>query len=1198
LSRLLRLIIATSLTLLLFVVACIGITWALLASEAGLRFVTGQVNARAGGIVQWSQLQGSLLGSLQLNGLRVSLPGVALSADTLNLSWQPAALLEGTARMDTLQASGIRLTLTPTESDPDASPFAPGDLSLPVGLELGDISFTDLQIIQDGQAPVQIESLALSAQLENDQLNLRQLTARLPQGGISLSAKTALAASMPLNLEVTWDWLLAVPDDNADAASSGGRVAQLRGNLSLEGNIQWRDLIDFELRYRLETDGIQAFNSDLPAQLTASGELTGTQGGDELLLRRASLALADTPLSLSLTGGITALSAPEPQATVTLDWRELHWPLQAHEADIASKDGSVDFKGSASDYRLVLTAALAGPEIPDSHWTMTGSGNASGLTVERLIGQVLGGELAVSGELQWEPVPRWNLQLGGKALDPGQWRPELPGRLALALATTGEIHPDAGLQTDVVLRELSGQLLNFPLQGDARVTVAGASVQIVSLNLDSAGNELSANGEVSADALAFEWQLDADNPGSLIAEAAGELSARGRVSGSPEAPRLQAQASGSQLTWETYVVPSLTMSLFAGPGADDPLKLELKADQLLDGETALITSMQVQATGTTAEHRLSSIVATGSEQLKIRLDGGLNQVLSAWQGQLSRLSLNAGEYGQWTLVTPVDLSLAEDRASLGDGCLQAMGGTGRLCVRGQWIANGDAGMQGRVQALPLELFMPAVTGDIVGDLSATLAAGGALRVDSTITLSGGDVRLEDNRQLTHGGGKLGLQVNEKGLRAELELSAPEQGRLQAHANLPALHSLPMANEQPLEGSINAVLPDLSGLAAWVPEMGSSAGRLAADVQLAGSLSDPRIEGTLALERGAATLPLAGLELEHIELQVISDRKQPDRLAVSGGLRSGPGRLDLSGRIDLANSEFELALSGDRFQVFDTPDARALLTPDLHIAWREDTLNLRGQLTIPEAAITPKIRLSPAALGQGSAQEEIPGQVIGPSPDVVVVSTALEYQADAQLPKAPFRIDSNIRVLMGEHVRVSAAGFVSQITGSVDFINTPEQEDLIPLANGRFSLQDGTFRAFGQDLEIESGHLIFANVPATRPELNLRAVRWIDSDPQVTAAGVVVTGTLNQPSLELFSRPQLEASEIQSYLLTGSSPRSKNNVLGIGTYVSPRIYVGYGYNMLERTSEFNSLFNISPRYGVGSSVGEADNNINMTITYEH
>jgi translocation and assembly module TamB len=37
--------------------------------------------------------------------------------------------------------------------------------------------------------------------------------------------------------------------------------------------------------------------------------------------------------------------------------------------------------------------------------------------------------------------------------------------------------------------------------------------------------------------------------------------------------------------------------------------------------------------------------------------------------------------------------------------------------------------------------------------------------------------------------------------------------------------------------------------------------------------------------------------------------------------------------------------------------------------------------------------------------------------------------------------------------------------------------------------------------------------------------------------------------------------------------------------------------LENTSEFNSIFNITPRYGAGIDVGEADNNLNMTFTYE-
>jgi hypothetical protein len=78
---------------------------------------------------------------------------------------------------------------------------------------------------------------------------------------------------------------------------------------------------------------------------------------------------------------------------------------------------------------------------------------------------------------------------------------------------------------------------------------------------------------------------------------------------------------------------------------------------------------------------------------------------------------------------------------------------------------------------------------------------------------------------------------------------------------------------------------------------------------------------------------------------------------------------------------------------------------------------------------------------------------------------------------------------------------------------------------------------------------------------------------------------------------MEASEIQSYLLTGRSAGDRDSVLSIGTYLNPQFYVGYGYNLLEGTSEFNSLLSITPRYGVGTSLGEADNNINLTITYE-
>lgn len=1196
--RPIRLLLNTTLALLLLLLLCAGMVAYLLGSRDGTRFVAAQVETRAGEIVQWSRLEGTLLDSLRLSDVRLSLPGLDLRIDDLYLAWQPWALVKGRVQVDAFSAGGMQLALTPAADSPQATPFNPADMSLPVAVELGKIRFSDLQVTVEGQTPLQIDSIELEAQFDKQRLALRSLAIRLPQGGLSLAADTVLAASMPLEVQASWDWLLTLPGDSADSAPGVHRTAQLQGDLSLEGGLQWLERTGFDLHYQLAVEGLQALDGELPARVNAGGDMQGALGGGELLLQQVSLGVADTPVAISLAGQVADLDAAEPRARLSLQWRGLGWPLQVQEPEIASPKGSISVDGTISKYQLGLAAELAGRSLPDSHWTLAGNGDASQLVLDELSGQVLGGELAASGTLQWDPVPRWQLQVIGKGLDPGQLQPEIPGQLTLSLLTNGQVTPAAGPEIDVLVQQLSGTLLEYPLQGTAQASILGELVQLVFVDLESQGNRLTASGDISPTRLDLEWQLDASNPGGVIEGAGGELSARGTVTGSPQIPRVEAQARGSMLRFDSYRAQSVSANLAAGRNAEDPLTLDLDIDQLVDGERELLRSLRIQAAGTMRRHQLRAAVNTVNEGLDAELNGGLDESLSAWQGQLTELSLDAADYGRWSLADAARLSIAAEEANLGESCLRVSTSRGRVCVLGNWVATGNSELHAQLQALPLDLFVPAVSGDISGNLHAALAAGGLLRVDSIIAVGSGEIAVDGSRRLAHGGGKLSLQVDEAGLLAQLQVAAPEQGQLQAVARLPALTALPMAGEQPLGGFIKAELPDLSGLAAWIPEISHSAGRLAADMQLRGSLAKPAVEGKLILENGAATLPLAGLELADLRLEALSDPSRPGRLALNGGMRSGQGQLAINGEANLEAMAFDFTLAGDRFQVFDTRDARVLLSPDLHFGWQDNTLRLRGQVTIPEAAITPKIQLAPSSLNDQDPQAQTPGQVIVPSPDVVVISETLDPALQDGIPDAPFRIDSQLRVQMGEEVRVNAIGFVSRISGAVDFSNTPDQKALIPLANGRFSIEEGTFRAFGQDLEIETGHLIFANVPATEPELNLRAVRWIDNDPQVTAAGILVTGPLNQPLLELFSRPQLEASEIQSYLLTGRSPRSRDSVLGIGTYISRRIYVGYGFNMLERTSEFNSLFNISPRYGVGSSVGEADNNINMTITYEH
>ena len=1194
-SRPLRILLILTIALTLLLATGVGAVAILLGSEWGTRFAAGQVKKLAGDGLTWSALEGTLLGPLRLQDLQLTMEGLDLSVAALELSWQPAALLRGRATVEALSVSGVRLA---TESGPEeqtSSPFNPEDLRLPVAVDLNAITIRDLEITADGADPLVIDRIDLAARLDGSELELQGLTVRLPQGGLSLNANTVLSADMPVDMAASWDWLLAPP---GDAAANTPLPASLESSFALDGKLHWGERLTFNLDYQGEASGLEALDVSLPPQARFAGNATGSQDAESLLLQALSLAVADTPLALSLTGQVTGLSDPEPMADLDLRWEGLNWPLQAAEPVFTSPGGRASLAGTASSYSADLAANLNGQDIPEGRWTLVGRGNTSGFRVEGLDAEIIGGELSASGEITWDPAITWNLEISGSGLQPGQLQPDLTGVLALTLQTDGQLDPEGNPLADLRLKELRGSLANFPLQADAHARLSGDVVELVSGNVQSEGNILAASGTVEGEVLDLAWEMHAPNIAGLLEGADGEISASGSITGTTGQPRVQALLGGENLRLDNYRIAALKATVVAGLAPADPLDLDLDLDQLADGETRLLAALQVKATGTTGKHRLSARLDSGEARLRATLDGGADAELPAWQGRISELGVNTTDFGQWALEGAPALSLASDRASLGEGCMKVASGPGRVCAAGDWIGDGDSAANLQLQDLPLEMFVPAVSSAINGRLGAKLSAGGALEADGAITLGEGKVRVDDARSLAHGGGQLSLRVDTRGLLAEVQLATPEEGSLEAVATLPALSTVPLAEAQPLAGTIKAELPDLSGLAAWVPELERSAGRLGADLKLGGTLDAPRVEGTLALQDAGATVPLAGLDLQGIQLLVASEPTRPGKLSLTGAARSGPGEVKLEGQADLDDSSLALTLTGDRFEIYDTADARALLSPDLQIAWKDNILKLRGQVTVPQADITPKIKLSPTAQGDGSANVGTPGEAIVPSSDVVVISETIEIAEQAEVPTAPFRIDSQLRLQMGEKVRVKAVGFISRITGAVDFTNTPEQEALIPIANGRFSLQEGTFRAFGQDLEIETGHVIFDNVPATEPELNLRAVRWIDNDPQVTAAGVMVTGPLDQPVLELFSRPQLEASEIQSYLLTGRSPRSRDSVLGIGTYVTRKIYVGYGFNMLERTSEFNSLFNISPRYGVGSSVGEADNNINLTITYEH
>jgi translocation and assembly module TamB len=151
-------------------------------------------------------------------------------------------------------------------------------------------------------------------------------------------------------------------------------------------------------------------------------------------------------------------------------------------------------------------------------------------------------------------------------------------------------------------------------------------------------------------------------------------------------------------------------------------------------------------------------------------------------------------------------------------------------------------------------------------------------------------------------------------------------------------------------------------------------------------------------------------------------------------------------------------------------------------------------------------------------KELPETAISPSQD------ALVHRAGDEQPSTRRKVHIDVAVGLGEDVFFSGFGLSTGIEGAVR-LRGGTQTPMTGL--GKLSLREGIYKAYGQDLEIERGQLIF-NGPLDNPQLDIRAVRRTTD----VVAGIQITGTPLQLRSSVFSEPTLRDAEALSYLLTG------------------------------------------------------------------
>lgn len=111
--------------------------------------------------------------------------------------------------------------------------------------------------------------------------------------------------------------------------------------------------------------------------------------------------------------------------------------------------------------------------------------------------------------------------------------------------------------------------------------------------------------------------------------------------------------------------------------------------------------------------------------------------------------------------------------------------------------------------------------------------------------------------------------------------------------------------------------------------------------------------------------------------------------------------------------------------------------------------------------------------------------------------------------------------------MDAFGLKARLTGILKVIQDKQGLGL----NGQINIPEGRFHAYGQDLIVRKGQILFSG-PVDQPFLNVEAIRNPESTNDNVIAGVRVTGLADKPKATIFSEPVKSQEEALSYLLRG------------------------------------------------------------------
>jgi translocation and assembly module TamB len=433
------------------------------------------------------------------------------------------------------------------------------------------------------------------------------------------------------------------------------------------------------------------------------------------------------------------------------------------------------------------------------------------------------------------------------------------------------------------------------------------------------------------------------------------------------------------------------------------------------------------------------------------------------------------------------------------------------------------------------------------------------------------------------------------------------GMVQSAFELPVASRFPVRiiDEGALQVEVSARITQLGFVSYLVPgAVRETTGEVALELAVTGTAAAPRLRGWLTLEQAGTYLPQIGIELRDMAAQLSFDgnRIYLDRLYVASGqgFMQARGSATINGLDDIA---YEVAITGEEFQIARLPELRITAEPSLSIEGTSRSIIVRGDILLPLVNI----------YGQDTTT------VIHPTEDIVFI----DIEKDAGKKSYFDLVDIRVMVTLGETCTISAEGIEAAIAGSALLeVHT----DGAVTARGEIRAVQGMYSKGSIRLAISRGSIIFDDGPVNQPKLDILAVRQIGD----ITAGVQILGTLQNSLVTLYSVPYMQDTDVLSYIVLGRAfdhdsgqvnmlmvaastilardefltlqekvqkrlgvdvldieavnGDDPGSVITVGKYLNPKIYISFGHAIFTNISQARLRYTIDDSWQIESSIG--------------